>query len=992
MPAEDRLAEPAASSPPRSGSAASPGGPVADLVPPIAETSTAAGDDEDRLLRPGQAPAIDEQTAVPLRRQYLAVKRRYPGAIVLFRLGDFYETFDGDAEVLSRTLDVVLTSREMGKGLRIPMAGVPHHAAEGYIARLIQAGYKVAVCEQVGDVPRRGLVERDVTRVVTPGTVTDESLLDARSNNYLAAVIAEGRRAGLAIADITTGEFATTDIAADSPEEALLAIGRELLRLQPAELVVPAGDINAWAPGLTSEAWLGERFAGGRGLSPTEAWRWQDDRARAALEQHFQVDSLDGFGCAGRPLAIRAAGGLLHYLQDTQLAGLRQITSLRTYQLDAYMTLDAQIRRNLELTESSRGDRRHSLIAVLDQTRTPMGSRLLRRWVGQPLLDRTELTLRQDGVQFLCDDAILRAELRQALGPVGDIERLANRAVTGQANPRDLTNLRSSLRGLAAIGDPAGQVPGIGPLPDCSDLLDLLERSLADEPGQVLGKGQVLRAGHAPEIDEYRDRSREARDFIANLERTERDRTGIRTLKVGYNKVFGYYIEITTAALAATERDAARTSARASFAANVQGAVAEAAPATVLPDEYIPRQTLANATRYFTPRLKEYETVVLTAEETLAGLEADAFRRLVGQVAASVERLLDAARTVAQTDVLAALAEVAVTRRYSRPRLTDGTDLVISQGRHPVLETVLPAGEYVPNDIQLDAAGATGAQVVILTGPNMAGKSSYLRQAALICLLAQIGSFVPAADAEIGLVDRIFTRIGAQDDIATGQSTFMVEMLETANILNHATGRSLVVLDEIGRGTSTYDGLAIARAIVEYLHNAPRLGCRTLFATHYHELTELERVLPRIRAARMDVLEEGDQIVFLRQVVPGGADRSYGVHVAQLAGIPKAVVRRAEEILRSLEAGDRPERPSPHDPSAGDVHSVETAGGRSGRRAAMRLPLPGGAEATDGTFQLTMFDAPSPVLEALKKLDVDGMTPIEALTTLYELQRLSRES
>ena len=949
-------------------------------------------DDEDRdaediPLRPGLAPDRDELNAVPLRKQYLAVKRRYPDAIVMFRLGDFYETFDGDAEVLSRTLDVVLTSREMGKGLRIPMSGVPHHAAEGYIARLIQAGYKVAVCEQIGDIPKRGLVERSVTRVVTPGTVMDESLLDARTNNYLAAVIAEGRRAGIAIADITTGEFATTDITADSPEEALLAIGRELLRIQPAEIIVPAGELKDWAPGIEPAAWLGERFAGGRGLSPTEAWRWRDDRARSALEQHFAVDSLDGFGCAGRPLAIRAAGGLLHYLQDTQIAGLRQITNLRTYQLDAYMTLDAQTRRNLELTESSRGERRHSLIAVLDQTRTPMGSRLLRRWVGQPLLDCAELTIRQDGVQALADDGILRAELRQALGVIGDIERLANRTVTGHANPRDVINLRTSLRAVAAVGAHLSNLPGVGRLPETSATLDLLERALADEPGQVLGKGQVLRAGHAPEIDEYRDRSREARDFIANLERSERERTGIRTLKVGYNKVFGYYIEITTAALASAERDAARAITRASFTASSQGSAPDATAKSVLPDEYIARQTLANATRYFTPKLKEYETVVLTAEETLASLESDAFRGVVTQVAGSIERLLDAAGTVALADVLASLAEVAVRRRYTRPRLTDGSDIVVSQGRHPVLETVLPAGEYVPNDVRLDASGASGAQIVILTGPNMAGKSSYLRQVALICLLAQIGSFVPAADAEIGLVDRIFTRIGAQDDIATGQSTFMVEMLETANILNHATSRSLVVLDEIGRGTSTYDGLAIARSIVEYIHNAPRLGCRTLFATHYHELTELERLLPRIRAARMDVLEDGDRIVFLRQIVPGGADRSYGVHVAQLAGIPRAVVRRAEEILRTLETGDRSDATTA--PGESD-QPAETADGRNSRRAAMRLPLPGGAEPTDGTFQLTMFDAPSPVLDALRTLDIDGMTPIEALTRLYELQAMVR--
>ena len=985
-PADD---QPFAPDPPRPGDAPSrPDDPVvmadrADRSGPIDPPPTAP-DDDDAPLLPGTAPRIDETNAVPLRRQYLAVKRRYPDAIVLFRLGDFYETFEGDAEVLSRTVDVVLTSREMGKGLRIPMAGVPHHASEGYIARLIEAGYKVAVCEQVGEVPKRGLVERDVTRVVTPGTVTDEALLDARTNNYVVAVVAEGRRAGLALADITTGAFAATDITAASAEEALLGIGRELLRLGPAEIVHPAGDISSWAAGIEPVAWLGERFASGRGLSPTEAWRWQPERTATALMQHFAVDQLDGFGLAGRPLAARAAGGLLQYLQDTQIAGLRQITSLRTYAVDAYMTLDAQTRRNLELTESSRGDRRHSLVAVLDQTRTPMGSRLLRQWVGQPLLDLDDLRARQDGVQYLVDDAILRASLRRALGPIGDIERLVNRTVTGQASPKDVTTLRTSLRGLAAIRVDLAAIPGVGTVADPGPALDLLERALADEPGQVLGKGTVLRDGHATEIDEYRQRSREARDFIANLERAERERTGIRTLKVGYNKVFGYYLEITTAALASAERDAARQTARASFGAALEGAVAESS-AGVLPGEYIPKQTLANATRYFTPRLKEYETVVLTAEETLSELETAAFRRVVSQVAAQAERLLAAARAVAIADVLSGLAEVAVTRRYVRPRLTEQAALAITEGRHPVLETVLPIGEYVPNDVLLDATGAAGAQIAILTGPNMAGKSSYLRQVALITLLAQIGSFVPATDAEIGLVDRIFTRIGAQDDIATGQSTFMVEMLETANILNHATRRSLVVLDEIGRGTSTYDGLAIARAIVEYLHNASHLGSRTLFATHYHELTELERVLPRIRSMRMDVLEDGDQIVFLRQVVPGGADRSYGVHVAQLAGIPRAVVRRAEEILRTLEAGDRADS---DEPDARD--GTETGGGRTARRVAMRLPA--GTEASDSTFQLTMFDAPNPVVVALRDIDVDGMTPIEALTRLYELKRLAADS
>ncbi len=897
----------------------------------------------------GQEPELAVPGGVvPLRRQYLQIKGRYPDALLFFRLGDFYETFDGDAETAAAVLDIVLTSREMGKGLRVPMAGIPYHAAEGHIARLIAAGHKVAVCEQVGEVTKgRGLVERDVTRVVTPGTIVDPAMLDARANNYIVGVVAEGKRAGVAYADVTTGEFATTEITGGSPEEALLAAGRELLRLRPAELVLPAGGFDD-AP-LPEASWLPE----GVSRSKTEGWRWRPDRAGEALARHFQVESLEGFGCAGKPLAVRAAGGLLQYLADTQLSGLDQIASLATYAVDGFMTLDAQTRRNLELTESARGDKRHSLIAVLDQTRTPMGARLLRRWVGQPLLDPAELRTRQDGVARFHADVLARAELRKALGSVGDIERLVNRAVTGIAGPRDLATLRASLAALPGLAAVVEGTPGCPALPGCAEVLALLEAAIADDPPAMLGKGGVLRAGYAAELDGHRARAREAREWIAGLERAERERTGIKSLKVGYNKVFGYYLEITTAALAAAERERA--------------AAGNGVPlGPVLPAEYIPKQSLANGTRYFTPRLKEYETVVLSAQDTLAEIEADVFRRVMGQVAAQAGRLLQAAQAVAYLDVVAALAEVAVARDYVRPELDEGGAIEIVAGRHPVLETVLGRGEYVPNDAHLDT---DGAQVVILTGPNMAGKSSWLRQVALICLLAQIGSFVPAKRARIGLIDRIFTRIGAQDDIATGQSTFMVEMLETANILHHATRRSLVVLDEIGRGTSTYDGLAIARAIVEYLHNTPRLGCKTLFATHYHELTELDQILPRVRTCKMDVLEDGERVVFLRQVVPGGADRSYGVHVAQLAGIPRAIVRRAQEILQDLET-----------PRGAGTD-------RGGRRAAMRAPAPTGP---DVGFQLTFFGQPDPTIEALKTLDIEALSPLEAITKLFELQRQAR--
>ncbi len=907
-------------------------------------------------LRLAKTPAGDASTptaVVPLRRQYLQIKRRFPDTILLFRLGDFYETFDEDAEIAAATLDIVLTGREMGKGQRVPMAGIPHHAAEGHIARLIAAGHKVAVCEQIGEVAKgRGLVEREVTRVVTPGTVTDPALLEAGRNNFIAAVVIDEKRVGVAYADVTTGEFAATEVATGSTEEALLAAGRELLRLGPAEVVLPAELIEEGA--IPVADWLPE----GVTRSPTEAWRWRRDRADEALRRHFGVESLDGFGLGGKPLAVRAAGGLLAYLTETQLAGLDQISALGCYEVEGFMALDAQTRRNLELLESGRGDRRHSLVAVLDQTRTPMGARLLRAWLGRPLLDLGALRERQAAVARFHGDALGRAELRQALGAVGDIERMVNRAVMGAPPPRELGALRASLAALPAVAGAAGETTAgvelATALPACAEVRALLEAALAEDPPAVLGKGSAIRPGFAPELDGHQLRAREAREWIAGLERTERERTGIRSLKVGYNKVFGYYLEITAAALAAAERDRATAAA---------GRPADPA----LPPDYLPKQTLANATRYFTPRLKEYETVVLTAQETLAGLEADVYRRVVGQVAAAAARLLAAAQAVAGLDLVATLAEVAVQRDYVRPELDDSGVIDVAAGRHPTLETLLPRGEYVPNDALLEA---DGAQITILTGPNMAGKSSWLRQVALIVLLAQIGSFVPAKRARIGLVDRIFTRIGAQDDISTGQSTFMVEMLETANILHHASRRSLVVLDEIGRGTSTYDGLAIARAVVEHLHNAPRLGCRTLFATHYHELTELAGVLPRVRCAKMDVLEDGERIVFLRQVVPGGADRSYGLHVAAIAGVPRAIVRRAREILAELE---------------GPGEGAE-GGERWRRRSAMREPADGGP-----TFQLTFFGQPVPVVEALKELDIEALSPLEAITTLFELQRQARE-
>ena len=883
-------------------------------------------------------------SATPVRRQYLQIKRRFPDTILLFRLGDFYETFEQDAELAARVLDIVLTSREMGKGVRVPMAGIPHHAADGYIARLVAAGHKVAICEQIGGPDRsRPLIDRDVTHVVTPGTVTDPAMLDSRRNSFIAAVAFEGVRGGIAYADLSTGEFAATQVIAKSPAEVRVAANRELLRLGAVEAVLRADPIQSDSD---EETWLPP----GLTLSRTDPWHWKPDRATEALLTHFGVQSLDGFGLSDQPTAIQAAGALLAYLVDTQRSAVRQIASLRTYSADGFMVLDFQARRNLELAESSRGEKQHGLLAVLDETRTPMGARLLRRWIGQPLLDLEQIHARQASVQHCVEDSLTRASVREVLGKIGDIERLANRAVTGTMTPRELGLLRQSLELVTVIAAETGHITGgpplEGTLESCRTIHDLLCRALPDDPPSSLGEGQAIRPGFAPELDEHEQLVREARAWIAGLERQERERTGIRSLKVGYNRVFGYYIEVSAAALAVAERD--RTAAGGGSA--------------VLPEDYLPRQSLTNGTRYVTARLKEAETRVLGAQEILAHLEADLVKRIVAEVAAHVRKLCVAAAAIAFIDVVTTLADVAAARNYVRPLVDDSLTIEIVGGRHPTLETLLPPGEFVANDTLLDA---DDHRITVLTGPNMAGKSSWLRQTALIVLMAQIGSFVPATSARIGLVDRIFTRIGAQDDISSGQSTFMVEMIETANILHHATPRSLVLLDEIGRGTSTWDGLAIARAVVEYLHNATRLGCRTLFATHFHEMTALADHLPGVCCARMDVLEEGDRVVFLHRVMPGGADRSYGIHVAELAGVPRALTRRAREILSDLEQST-----SSH--------------ARQGRERAMAAPAP-----NNGSIQLTLFAPPNPVVAAIQELEVESLSPLEALTKLYELKRLA---
>ncbi len=893
-------------------------------------------------------------TSSPIRLQYLGVKRQHPDALLFFRMGDFYEMFDEDAETAARELEITLTRRDWGRGEKSAMAGVPHHAAEGYIARLIARGYRVAVCEQVSDPAlAKGLVEREVLRVVTPGTIVDPAMLAAKRNNYLAAAVLGRDAVGIAYADVTTGEFACTQFAAAQPEAALV---QELARVQPAEALVEATAPRGVRVGRPTPAaededddepeGLAERLASLNGrlnthVTPFEPRAFREDAARRLLLEHFAVATLDAFGCEGLPLAVRAAGAVLAYLRETQRGALPQFTALETYSTAGFMTLDAHTRRNLELFESGRGGGvKGSLLWVLDATRTPMGGRLLRRWLAEPLLDLTRLRQRQDAVAATFEDGVLRARLAPALAKAGDLERLTNRVLQRIATPRDLVALATGLRAIERLRDAIAEAPpglaaiwsSVAPLPE---LAALVERAIEDEPPLTLSDGGVIRAGYSDELDEIVSKSRNARQWVTDLERSERERTGISMLKVGYNKVFGYYLEVTNSQLAR------------------------------VPGDYIRKQTITTGERFITPDLKEYEALILNAQEKIAKLEQELFAALRAEIAARwAERVLKTARALAELDVALALGEVAARQNYCRPALDEGDAIHIVAGRHPVVEASQRDVPFVPNDTEI----ATGdAQILLLTGPNMAGKSTYLRQVALITLMAQIGAFVPAEAARIGLVDRIFTRIGAQDDLATGQSTFMVEMVETAGILHHATPRSLVILDEIGRGTSTYDGLAIARAIVEYLHNNKRCGAKTLFATHYHELVELSRTLPRVRAYNVAVAEEQGRVVFLRTIVPGGADKSYGIHVAQLAGIPRQVVRRAEEVLEEL----------------------ERKGDAKARRRAMRDMR---EQVMPPVMQMTLFAAePDPVVEELKALAVDELTPLEALTRLYELQRKARE-
>lgn len=891
--------------------------------------------------------------STPVYQQYRRLKQQYPDCILFFQLGDFYETFEEDAHIVSQVCDVVLTSREFGKGHRLPLAGVPVRSAEPYISKLVEAGYKVAICQQTSPTgrPGRQLFDREVVRVVTAGTLLEAGLLEAKANNYIAAVVLDhgardGPAAGLAYADISTGEFAAT-------QDRLPTITAELARVAPAEVLAPEG-LEVPEPAAFR-------------VTRLEEWSFAFDTAEETLKSYYEVGSLAGFDLADKPLAVRAAGGLLKYLKETQRGALGRLRPLKTYNPHDYMVLDPQTRRNLEIFRGARsGSSRESLLSVLDLTRTAMGGRLLRAWLGQPRTDLPTLQARLDGVEAFFGRTGLRREVTQLLGKVGDLERNVYRVGAGLAGPRELAGLRSSLEVVPRI---KAALKAAGPsetlerlaagLDEVPELIDLLRRALVDDPPAQVADGGFVRPGFSAELDELHRAARQGRQFLAGLERAERERTGIKSLRVGYNKVFGYYLEVTHAAL------------NQPFGAGGPGASVPSGQATLFDVlepgcgcrtvrghlerclGYIRKQTLVGAERYISPELKEYESLILNAQERSLEIERQVFSELCQAVTAAAPRILKTAQALAELDVYAALAEVAVRRNYVRPELDEGDRIEVIGGRHPVVEALMPDRPFVPNDTYLDSRTD---QILLITGPNMAGKSTYLRQVALIVLLAQVGSFVPAERARIGLVDRIFSRIGAQDEIATGQSTFMVEMTETALILRHATPKSLVILDEVGRGTSTYDGLAIARAVVEKLHEDPSLGPKTLFATHYHELTALAGELERVKNYRMEVLEEGDRVVFLYRVVPGGADKSYGLHVARLAGIPPEVVERARTLLYELE--------------------------RAGY-----LPGTGGANAAPPPEPSQPDPELMGLLEELLKLDIMTITPIEALNRLYAFQQ-----
>ena len=864
------------------------------------------------------AKAINELT--PMQRQYNDIKERNQDCILFFRLGDFYEMFNEDAKLAARELDLTLTTRDRGKPKeeQTPMCGVPYHSVDSYIARLVQKGYKVAICEQMTDPAlTKGLVEREITRIVTPGTVTESCMLDENKNNYIGCVYGESGKYGLAFCDVSTGAFFST-ICSDAQ-----SVASELGRFAPSEIIRYGWGVDAEP--IEDAIFRRLNCCVNEGKSES----FQLEAAETLLENHFGA-SLSQLGLTGMPAAVIASGALLQTLLWVQKNDLKHIRELQYYTTGRFMELDLDARRNLELTETMRSkEKKGTLLWVLDKTHTAMGGRMLRSWLEKPLLDPVEITRRHAAVEDLVDSVIVRGELEEALRDVTDLERVQTRIVTGTVNCRDLLGLARGFRALPEVKRQLQkcEAPLLSKLEQqidaLSDCADLIENTIVDEPPLTVREGGIIRKGANEEADRLRDIMEGGSGTIAAIEASEREKTGIRTLKVGFNRVFGYYIEVSK-----------------SFMDQV-------------PANYVRKQTLANCERYITQELKELENQVLTAKDRLTALEYQIFTALREHLAQQAARVQQTAAAVAAADALCSLAAVAVQRGYCRPEITLGREISIESGRHPVVEAVLKDSLFVPNDTHL---GAEDNQVAIITGPNMAGKSTYMRQVALIVLMAQMGSFVPARSAKIGLVDRVFTRIGASDDLASGQSTFMVEMAEVASILKYATSRSLLILDEIGRGTSTYDGMAIARAVLEYAASPKRLGAKTLFATHYHELSTMEDKLPNVKNYNIAVKKRGDQMIFLRKIVPGATDDSYGIEVAKLAGIPNVVISRAREILSELESEGVVYAPAPEKEPEDQVSLMDLTGQQ--------------------------------IIAALQSLTLETLTPIEAMNELYKLKKM----
>lgn len=871
----------------------------------------------------------------PMMAQYMETKKQYQDCILFYRLGDFYEMFFDDALTASRELEITLTGKECGLEERAPMCGVPYHAVDSYLSRLVQKGYKVAIAEQMEDPKQaKGLVKREVIRVVTPGTITSNQALDETKNNYLMAIVYLGDKMGVSVADITTGDFLVTEVGSER------SLFDEINKFSPAEIIYN----DAFTMSGISLDEMKDRYH--FAVFAVDSHYFQDESCRKVLKEHFKVNGLEGLGLGDYDSGVIAAGAVLQYLYETQKTTMDHLTSIVPYSTGNYMVLDSSTRRNLELLETMREkQKRGSLLWVLDKTRTAMGARLLRTWIEQPLIHKEEILERQKAIEELNMNYISREELREYLNPVYDLERLIGRISYKSANPRDLLAFRNSIAMVPYMKQLLQEFTCANlkaleeEMDPLEDLNDLISRAIAEEPPVTVREGGIIRDGFHEEADRLRHAKTEGKTWLAELEARERDKTGIKNLKVKYNKVFGYYFEVTN-----------------SFK-------------DLVPDYFIRKQTLTNAERYTTDELKELEDVILGAEDKLFSLEYELFCQVRDAVGAQVVRIQKTARAIAETDVYASLSTVATRNDYVKPSINEKGVIQIKAGRHPVVEKMMRDDLFVSNDTYLDNGKN---RISIITGPNMAGKSTYMRQTALIVLMAQIGSFVPASQANIGICDRIFTRVGASDDLASGQSTFMVEMTEVANILRNATRNSLLILDEIGRGTSTFDGLSIAWAVVEHISNTRLLGAKTLFATHYHELTELEGLMSGVNNYCIAVKEQGDDIVFLRKIVKGGADKSYGIQVAKLAGVPDTVINRAKELVEQLVDTDLTAR------------TREIAGANASVSSHKPVPKPDDVEMS----QLTLFDTvrEDDIIQEIKDMELGNMTPIDALNTLYRLQ------